>query len=216
MLDQEEQAKYQDEYKDAYLANDFFDYEHPYPSQRLDDFIPEIPEVMPKWLDETRIVCFLVGLFGLGYTLFNVEYFYWQIKSPFLLNLSLLVALGGFVNIIAYPYVLKYCLTNGIRRPQLLKNMNGFMVGFALLSLLFFFSFPITGLGLSLILIPAPLLFGLYARKYIDQEHVGHSGIQFPAMAIFSQDVKKLAWLSLVIIMTVLFGFFFALVFNLI
>ncbi|NND06256.1 MAG: hypothetical protein HKN87_07740 [Saprospiraceae bacterium] len=216
MLDHEKQSNYQEDYKDAYLANDFFDYDHPYPSRKLDDFIPEIPEVLPKWLDETRIVCFLVGLFGLAYTLFNVEFFYWQIKSPFLLNLSLLVALGGFVNFIAYPYALKYCLTNGIRRPQLLKNMNGFMVGFALLSLLFFFSFPITGLGLSLILIPAPLLFGLYSRKYINQHEQEYTGIQFPALAIFRQDIKKLAWLTLVIVLTVLLGFLFALVFNLI
>ncbi len=215
-MEHEKQSNYQEDFKEAYLSNDFFDHEPHLPSKKLDEFVPEIPQVMPKWLDETRVVCFLVGLFGLGYTLFNVDYFYWQIKSPFLLNLSLLTALGGFVNFVAYPYALKYCLTNGIQRPQLLRQMNSFLIGFTLLSLLFFFSFPITGLGLALILVPAPLIFGLFSRKYINQYAVEHSGIHFPAAMIFGQDIKKLAWLSLIMILTILFGFFFALVFNLI
>ena len=156
-------------------------------------------EYFNSLLDETRLVCFLVGVFGLIYTIFNLGFLSSQISNPFFLNLTILLGLVGFVNFMLYPNVLKYCLVNGIRNQGLLRSMNGFMTGFSAALLVLLFSFPITGLGLSLILIPAPIIYGYYSRKYIDQTYRGE-GVRFSVLAIFNQDLKRIAWFSFTLI----------------
>ena len=215
-MDPERRFEHQEDFREAFMSDDLFPENAPLPARRVDPMMEEIPSVIPKWLDETRIVCFLVGLFGLVYTLFSLDFFSWQIKNPFLLNATLLFALGGFVNYIAYPYALKYSLVNNIYKPGLLSGMNSFMVVFSLMALFFLFTFPITGLGLSLILIPAPLLFALFTRKYTNLKNATEKTKHFPFGMIFNQDLRRLAWLSFIIIFSFLVVLFFGLVFNII
>jgi hypothetical protein len=215
-MDPERRFDHQEDFREAFLSDDIFPENHHLPARRMDAMMKDIPSVLPKWLDETRIVCFLVGVFGVVYTLFNLDFFYWQIKNAFLLNATLLFAIGGFVNYIAYPYALKYTLVNHIYKPGLLKGMRSFMLVFSLMALFFLFTFPVTGLGLSMILIPAPLLFSLFTRKYVDFKNTAPSKVHFPFGVIFNQDLRRLAWLSFIIIFTFLVVLFFGLVFNII
>src|SRR5690606_24639137 len=115
----------------------------------------------------------------------------------------LLLGLAGFVNFMLYPNVLKYCQVNGIKSTSLLRTMNGFMLGFSALLLVFLFSFPITGLGLALVLLPAPVIFVYYSRNYLDQPYQG-DGIRFSVLSVFNQDIRRLAWFSLTLIFLVL------------
>lgn len=186
-------------YKDQlYYTDDIF-HESELPTADFDDLAPRMTQVMPKWLDETRLVCFLVGVFGLIYTILNLDFLSSQISNPFFLNLTILLGFAGFINFMLYPNVLKYCLVNGIKNQGLLRSMNGFMTVFSALLLVFLFSFPITGLGLSLILIPAPIIYGYYSRKYIDETYRGE-GVRFSVLAIFNQDLKRIAWFSFTLI----------------
>jgi hypothetical protein len=118
-------------------------------------------------LDETRLACFLVGAFGLLFTIINLDFFYHQINNPFLLNLLLLVGLGGFANYMIFPNVLKYYLVNGLKNVELLRGLRNFMFVFSILLLVFLFSFPIMGLGLSMILIPAPLILAFFQKNIL-------------------------------------------------
>lgn len=202
-MDTEKNREHRTTYHDhPFFSDDFFQ-ESDLPLADFDDVSPPMITTMPRWLDETRLVCFLAGVFGLLATLLNLDFFFWQISNPFFLNLTLLLGLAGFANFMLYPNVLKYCQVNGIKSASLLRTMNGFMLGFSALLLVFLFSFPITGLGLALVLIPAPVIFGYFSRNYLDQPYQG-DGIRFSAMSVFNQDIRRLAWFSLTLIFLVL------------
>ena len=129
--------------------------------------VPDQPSlaVLPKWMDETRLACFICGVFGLVMTILNLDFFYNLFQNPILINLSLLTILSGFVNCLLFPNLLKYSLVNGLRNSRLLKLLNGWMIVFSILLLMLLFLFPITGLGLALIIVPAPLTFALYSKR---------------------------------------------------
>ncbi len=202
-MDTEKNREHRTTYRDhPFFSDDLFQ-ESDLPLADFDDVSPSMVTAMPRWLDETRLVCFLAGAFGLLATLFNLDFFFWQISNPFFLNLTLLLGLAGFANFMLYPNVLKYCQVNGIKNASLLRTMNGFMLGFSALLLVFLFSFPVTGLGLALVLIPAPVIFGYFSRKYLDQPYQG-DGIHFSVLSVFNQDIRRLAWFSLTLIFLVL------------
>lgn len=198
--------KFGDHDEQTHYTDDIF-HESELPVADFDDLNLSNVEALPRWLDETRLVCFLVGVFGIVFTMINLDYFYQQISSPFILNLTLLLGLAGFANYMIFPNVLKYCRVNGLHKSQMLRGLHNFMLAFSTLLLVFLFSLPITGLGLSLILIPAPLIFSYYSRKYIDRP-LETEGIRFQALAIFDQDIKRLAWFSFTLIfITLIFAF---------
>lgn len=206
-MNSEERAHRLDKFDDkTYYSDDIF-HEPDLPISEFDNLQPEISEVMPKWLEETRLVSFLVGGFGLLYTILNLDYFFQQIKNPFFLNLTLLIGFAGFANYMIYPNVLKYCLVNGLKKNSVLRSMNNFMIGFSLLLFVFLFSFPITGLGLSMILLPAPLIFSYFSRKYIDT--TGHEVERdFSVLEIFNHDLRRIAWFSFTLIfLALIFAF---------
>lgn len=206
-MDSEERTQKSKEYQEnPYYSDDIF-HEADLPASGSEDLDPSLLQVMPKWMEETRLVSFLVGAFGLLYTIFNLDYFFQEISNPFFLNLTLLAGLAGFANYMLFPNVLKYCLVNGLHKTSLLKLMNNFMIGFSFLLFVFLFSFPVTGLGLSLILLPAPLIFGLFSRKYLDGSPAG-TGSDFTVLQIFNQDLRRIAWFSFTLIfLALIFAF---------
>lgn len=190
----------------GYYSDDIFQ-ESDLPVSEIEQFDMEMPRVMPKWMEETRLVTFLVGMFGLFYTVFNLDYFFHQINNPFFLNLTLLVGLAGFANYMLYPNVLKYCLINGLAKNSLLRTLNNFMMGFSALLFVFLFSFPVTGLGLSLILLPAPLIFGFFSRRYTETTLV-EPDEKYSVIEIFNQDLRRIAWFSFTLIfLALIFAF---------
>ncbi len=205
----------QEDFREAYLADDFF--EETSPVREVTMFAPEVPKVLPKWLRETRIVCALVGICGLVATIFNLDFFFWQIRSPILLNLTLLTVLMGFLNCIVYPYALTYSLINGIKKVNFLRGLNSMVLGFMIVLVLFLFSFPVSGLGLALILVPAPLLFAWYSRKYLQSEShfMEENGTHYPFGAIFNHDLRRAAWFTFLILFSGLVFVFFGLAFGL-
>lgn len=210
-----DQRDYRKDFEEAYLANDFFLDSEDLPANRVDAFQSDIPEVLPSWLNETRIVCSMVAICGLFATLFNLDFFYWQIQSPILLNLTLLGVLVGFANCLIYPYALTYGLINGTKRIGFLRGMNSFLLAFMAALVLFLFSFPVSGLGLALILVPAPLLFAWQTRRYLDSESLqATSPVHRPFGMIFNHDLRRLAWLTFIVLFSAIMGLFFALVFN--
>lgn len=208
------QNKFEDHDGRTYYSDGLFS-ESELPVDDLGDLTPHIEEVLPRWLDETRLACFLVGAFGLLFTVINLDFFYQQISNPFLLNLSLLAGLSGFANYIIFPNVLKFCLVNGLNKVELLRGLRNFMLAFSTLLFVFLFSFPIIGLGLSLILIPAPLIFSYFSKKYID-EPVATEGVRFSVLTIFDQDIKRLAWFSFTLIFIALIFAFIGVLFGII
>lgn len=190
----------------GYYSDDIFQ-ESDLPVSEIEQFDMEMPRVMPKWMEETRLVTFLVGMFGLFYTVFNLDYFFHQINNPFFLNLTLLVGFAGFANYMLYPNVLKYCLINGLAKNSLLRTLNNFMMGFSALLFVFLFSFPVTGLGLSLILLPAPLIFGFFSRRYTETTLV-EPDEKYSVIEIFNQDLRRIAWFSFTLIfLALIFAF---------
>ncbi len=217
MPDHEDKLDHQEDFREAFLSEDMFGSPYHLPQKKSHQFYDDIPNTTPKWLDDTRVVSLLVGILGLGYTLFNLDFFYWQIKSAFFLNLILLTTLAGFANFFVFPYSLKYCLTNGIKRPKLLRNLNSFMLVFCVLTLIYLFTIPVSGLGLALIMIPAPLAFAIATRSFPDRlELYSKSTKHYPFSAIFNQDLRRVAWLTFIILFTLMVGLFFGLLFNLI
>jgi hypothetical protein len=196
--DRTRRNKFFDDDEKTYYSDDLF-HESELPIADFDDLRPHMEEVLPGWLDETRLACFLVGAFGLLFTIINLDFFYQQISNPFLLNLSLLAGLAGFANYLIFPNVLKYCLVNGLKKVEVLHGLRSFMLVFSTLLFVFLFSFPIVGLGLSLILIPAPLIFSYFSKKYID-EPATTQGIRLSVLTIFNQDIRRLAWFSFTLI----------------
>ena len=206
-MDSEERTQKTRQYRnDPYYSDDIF-HEHELPVPEMEEISPEALEVMPKWLEETRLVSFLVGSFGLLYTIFNLDYFFQQINNPFFLNLALLVGFAGFANYMIYPNVLKFCLVNGLRKHTLLQSLNNFMIGFSVMLFIFLFSFPVTGLGLSLILLPAPMIFSFFSRKYMDQPRQTTEA-QYSVLEIFNHDLRRIAWFSFTLIfLALIFAF---------
>ncbi|MDH3649067.1 MAG: VirB3 family type IV secretion system protein [Saprospiraceae bacterium] len=215
MSHQEERLDHQEDFREAFLSDELFGDTYHLPLKKSSTFYDDMPSTTPRWLDETRVACLLVGIFGLIYTLFSLDFFYWQIKNPFILNLTLLTTLAGFANFFVYPYALKYCLTNGIRRPKLLMGLNLFMLVFSLLSVVYLFTIPVTGLGLALILIPAPLAFAIFSRRFPERlELYAKTDKHYPFAVIFNQDLRRMAWLTFIVLFTLVIGFFFGLLFN--
>jgi len=205
----------QEDFREAYLSDDLFDV--PAATQEMSVLTTDVPQVLPKWLRETRIVCALVGLCGLLATVFNLDFFYWQIQSPILLNLTLLTVLTGFLNCIIYPYALTYSLINGVKKINLLRGMNTMVLAFLAMLLLFLFSFPVSGLGLALILVPAPLLFALYTRKHVRTDaHFIEGEDHYPFGMIFNHDLRRAAWLTFLIFFVGLVTLFFGLAFGIV
>ncbi|MCB0685117.1 MAG: hypothetical protein KDC53_01295 [Saprospiraceae bacterium] len=198
-MDPEQRTERKEQFGERpYYSDDIF-HESNLPVPDYDDFHPDAEAVMPKWLEETRLVSFLVGSFGLLYTLINLDFFFQQIKNPFFLNLTLLMGFAGFANYMIYPNVLKYCMVNGLNKTSLLRTLNNFMIGFSLILFVFLFSFPVTGLGLSLILLPAPLIFGYFSRPYVDTP-IQPADVKFSVLQIFNQDLRRVAWFSFTLI----------------
>lgn len=214
MTERESHADYQQEYRSSLLDDDLFDHEDHLPSVRIDDLVPELPKVLPEWLEETRLACLLAGIVGVIGTLVQVDDLSSLIGQPLILNAVILGLLAGYVNVMTFPYVLKYCLVNDLRQAGLLKGLNTFLLVFTAITLLYFLTLPVSGLGLALILVPAPLIFALYSRKYIEKYRPETEGVHFPASMIFGQDLRKLAWLSFISIMILMGGLFFGLLFN--
>ena len=209
-----EEPEYQRSYDEKAFSDDIL-HEYDAPVVEYEGYHKELPKVLPAWLDETRLVCFVVGFFGLVYMIFNIGYFARMISNPFALNLALFLGLAGFSNIMLFPNVLKYWLVNGYRSSSILKTMNTFMIAFSVLLLVFLCSFPVSGLGLSLILVPAPLIFSLFSRNFIDQSYTGN-GAQYQMLDIFDRDINRLAWFSFVLIFCTLVFAFVGLFFGLI
>lgn len=203
------------DFEEAYLGGDLFHEHADLPAHQLDSFQAVVPEVLPKWLAESRIVCALVAIVGLTATLFNLDFLYWQFANPVFLNLILLGTLIGFASCVMYPYALTYSLVNGSDRVALLRMMNGFLLCFLGALLVYLLSFPISGLGLALILIPAPAAFALCTRKFLKSErHTAASKAHRPFGLIFNLDLRRLAWVSFILIFSAMMGLFFGLVFN--
>ena len=173
-----------------------------------------VSNALPRWLDQTRMVCFVSGALGLLLTIMNLGPFFSTIQNPFVANLILLVALLGFINYICFPNLLKSCRVNGIRKKPLLKSMRALMILFSLGLLIYLLSWPIAGLGLALLLLPAPIVFAFYSGHYIDQDYP-EAIFKVSFLEIFDRDLHKMAWLSFWLIFLGLIVTFFGLLFGL-
>jgi len=209
-----EEQEYQRSCDKKAMEDDLFQ-EFDAPVANYGESYREIPRVLPDWLDETRLICFVVGFLGLIFTIFNIGYLARTISNPFLLNLSILIGLAGFSNFMLFPNLLKYNLVNGLRRSSILRSLSSFMIGFSILLLVFLFSFPIYGLGLALILVPAPMFFSLFSRGLIDHRKE-REGEYRHIVEIFDRDFRRLAWFSFSLIFCALIIAFFGLLFGLI
>ncbi|MBK8502990.1 MAG: hypothetical protein IPL46_12700 [Saprospiraceae bacterium] len=206
-------SEFCDHKEQTHYSDDIF-HESELSTADVDDLALPMEEVLPSWLDETRLACFLVGAFGLLFTIINLDFFYQQISNPFLLNLSLLMGLGGFANFMVFPNVLKYCLVNGLKKVELLRGLRNFMLAFSALLFVFLFFLSRHGLrSFALILIPAPLIFSYFSKKYID-EPVSTEGIRFTVLTIFNQDIRRLAWFSFTLIFIALIFAFVGVLFG--
>jgi hypothetical protein len=183
----------------------------PYQSDYRADY--RIKNALPAWLDQTRLVCFVSGAIGLLITIVNVGPFFSTIENPYLANLTLLAALVGFINYMCFPNLLKYHRVNGLRKPWL-KPLHGFMIFFSVVLLIFLLSFPISGLGLALILLPAPAVFAFYSGHYVDHDYP-LAALKASFLEIFDRDLHKMAWLSFSLIFLGLIGIFFSLLLGL-
>lgn len=173
-----------------------------------------VNNAIPQWLDQTRLVCFVIGALGLLLTIINLRPIFSTIQNPFLANLILLASLAGFINYMCFPNLLKYYRVNGIRKKPRLKSLRGFMILFSIGLLFYLFSWPIAGLGLALLLIPAPIVFAFYSGHYIDHDYPTAT-FKVSFLEIFDRDLRKMAWLSFWLIFLGLITTFFGLLFGL-
>ena len=61
--------------------------------------------------------------------------------------------------------------------------------------MIYLLSWPIAGLGLALLLLPAPIVFAFYSGHYIDHDYPEVS-FKVSFLDIFNGDLHKMAWLS--------------------
>ena len=104
--------------------------------------------MLPECLEETRLACLLAGIVGVIGTLVQVDDLSSLIGQPLILNAIILGLLAGYVNVMTFPYVLKYCLVNDLRQAGLLKGLNTFMLAFKIFLGVMYAGFVIAPLNL--------------------------------------------------------------------
>ena len=189
---------------EAYLADDLFDVKAG--GQRLILSESGSPDVLPAWLDTARLLCLLIGASGIFATFLSIGALANLIASGLVLNLTILLALSGFASYFIYPYLLKYTLANGVDQSKLLHFLNGYMLVFSTVLFLILMTWPIAGLGLALILLPAPISVAMTTRKYLSRPIMPSQQPGFSFLALFDYDLRRIAWISFFTALMALFS----------
>lgn len=190
-----------------YLSDDFFDegsINQNALTQRLDAY-PHT-KAFPYWIEVSRVLCLVIGAVGLFSIFINLDFLLWSIPNPIILNFMLLVGITGFSNFIAYPYLHKYTLANGLNHLNLLRKMNSYMLVFSFICFLFLMSIPIAGLGLSLILLPAPVTLAYASRKYLSKTYLNTAAEDYSFLDVFNNDLRRIAWVAFYLVMSIITG----------
>lgn len=196
MQNYHDNQRLKEEVREAYLSDDFFSVKTPELIPSLNSSRQPDSTFLPHWMAVTRFICLLIGGLGFVFTFINIDYLSHLISHPFFLNLSLLTGLGGFASYMIYPYLVSNFVANGGIRLRLLRYLNGIMLGFSIVLLITLLTIPVTGLGLCLILLPAPISFAMSSRKYLRHDRAEQDA-KISLTELFNQDLRRLAWMSL-------------------
>ena len=155
------------------------------------------------WRD-TRIVAHFASLAGIISIVVAMPYFQTWVTHPVLLNFVLMIGILGFANIAIYPYQVERFLA-GDNDGQALPTMRWSIIAYMSMVSLFLLTIPISGLALLLILCPAPIYMAVLSKKLIENAQEYRQILHDASGQTLLQDLHKVAWLSILVLLPVLF-----------